>query len=62
MSDNEAVLAGYEVEVEAVATTMDLRLLVKADTDYDSCFKAWDMDEQEWIKVNGWLFVIEVVK
>ena len=50
MSDNVAVMEGGD--------GMDLYLLVKPDTDFDSTFRAWDTDNQEFIRVNGWLFVV----
>jgi hypothetical protein len=60
MGDNNAVLQGFTVEVEATNDYgLTLFLLVKPDTDFDGTFKAWDMDEQEFIRVNGWLFTVE---
>lgn len=56
MTDNIAVLEGFTREVVATSQVVDLFLLVKPDTDFDDVFKAWDMDEQEFIRVNGWLF------
>lgn len=61
MTDNIATLAGFTKEIQASGSGHDLFLLVKPDTDYDSRFKAWDMDQQEWVGVNGWLFSIEEV-
>ena len=58
MSDNVAVLNGFTREVIASNGEYDLYLLVRPDTDFDSTFKAWDTDNQEWIRVNGWLFTI----
>jgi len=62
MTDNIAILDGYTQAVEAEYDDGTLYLLVKPDTDFDSTFKAWDTDEQEYIYVNGWLFhsIIEV--
>jgi hypothetical protein len=59
MTDNVAVLAGFTKEVFATSSQYDLNLLVQPGVDYDDCFKAWDMDEQEFILVNGWLFSFE---
>jgi hypothetical protein len=59
MTDNVAVLQGFTREVTAENDHYTLSLLVKPDTDFDDRFKAWDMDEQEFIRVNGWLFTIE---
>jgi hypothetical protein len=61
MTDNVAILAGYTREVTADAGMLSLNLLVIPGTDYDDCFKAWDMDEQEFILVNGWLWTFETV-
>ncbi len=58
-SDNSAVLDGYTQEVHAFADHVELYLLVKPGTDTDDTFRAWDMDAQEFIRVNGWMFVIE---
>lgn len=60
MSDNVAVLQGYTVEVEANSDRHDLFLLVRPGTNFDDTFKAWDTDEQEFIRVNGWLFSCHV--
>jgi len=56
MTDNVAILDGYTNEVYMEAGGYDLNLLVKPDADLDGTFKAWDMDEQAYIKVNGWNF------
>ena len=58
MTDNVAILDGYTVEINAACDAYDLALLVKPDVDLDGSFKAWDMDEREFILVNGWLFNI----
>jgi len=59
MSDNIAVLEGFTREVQASGGPYDLFLLVRPNVDFDSRFRAWDTDEQEWIMVNGWLFSFE---
>jgi hypothetical protein len=59
MTDNAAILEGYTVEVVADASCYCMNLLVKPDTDYDSTFRAWDMDAQEFVTLNGWLWSIE---
>jgi hypothetical protein len=62
MTDNVAVLAGFTREVEATNDYgLTLFLLIEPDADFDERFKAWDMDEQEFIHVNGWLFTVEDV-
>ena len=62
MTDNVAVLNGYTVEINAACDRYDLALLVKPDVDLDGLFKAWDMDEQEYIMVSGWLFTTELME
>jgi hypothetical protein len=54
MTDNVAVISGYTNEVTCDCGTQTLSLLVKPGEDLDSSFKAWDMDEQEFICVDGW--------
>ena len=60
MTDNVAVLQGFTVAIEAhiLYEAYDLFLLVKPYTDYDGAFRAWDTDSQEFIRVNGWLFIV----
>jgi hypothetical protein len=58
-SDGGAVRDGYTQEVHAFADHVELYLLVRPGTDLDDTFRAWDMDGQEFIRVNGWLFNIE---
>lgn len=59
MSDNVAILEGFTKEIVASNNEMDLYLLVKPDADLGDTFKAWDTDNQEFLRVNGWLFSIE---
>ncbi len=59
MSDNTAILAGFTKEITANHADVELHLLVKPDTDYDTRFKAYCMDECEWVVVSGWQFDIE---
>ncbi len=60
MSDNVAVLNGYTVEVHAYNERGDqLFLLVKPDADLDDIFHAWCMDNQDFIRVTGWLWNTE---
>lgn len=53
MTDNIAVVEGF---IQEVATDTDFHFLIKPGTDLKSRFRAWDMDEQDWIWVNGWEF------
>jgi hypothetical protein len=62
MTDNVAVLDGYTREVFGCSDGPDLNLLIKPDTDLDGSFVAWDMDQQEYTIVHGWLFVFEDVE
>lgn len=55
MSDNTAILAGFTREVIAYGPSCDLHLFVRPSTDFDDTFKAYDADECEFIRVNGWL-------
>ena len=59
MGDNTAVLDGYTREVVATCSDCELYLLVRPDTDFESAFRAWDTDNQEWLRVNGWLYSID---
>lgn len=59
MSDNVAILDGYTREILASCIDHDLYLLVKPDADLSGTFKAWDTDNQEFIRVNGWLYSVD---
>jgi len=59
MSDNAAREQGYTRGIVATATDHEMYLLVKPDTDLDDTFRAWDVDAQEYIRVNGWLYAVE---
>lgn len=61
MTDNVAILAGYTEEIVAYSAQYEFYLLVKPGDDLDGVFKAWDMDNQEWVHLNGWLYTIEEV-
>lgn len=62
MSDSAAKAQGFTQEIFATGDVYEFQLLVKPDTDYDSRFKAWDMDGQEFLLINGWLYSIEEVQ
>lgn len=55
MTVQAALLMGFSSEADIVMGPYDLSLMVKPDTDFDSRFKAFDVDAGEWIYVNGWL-------
>lgn len=59
MSDNVAILAGFTEEYMADCPVSTFPILVKPGTDLDSRFKAWDMDAQEFIMINGWVCTFE---
>lgn len=56
MGDNAAVLDGYTQGYIAECAECDLHILAKPDTDLDGTFKAWDCDNQEFVRINGWLW------
>ena len=57
MTDNIAILEGYTREVMGEYKGYNFSLLVKPETleDLAQRFKAWDMDAQQFVYVNGWL-------
>ena len=55
MTDNVAVLDGYTSEVYGEYQGADFHLLVKPGTDLSQSFRAWNMDDQEYVNVNGWV-------
>lgn len=54
-----ALADGYTREVFATSDDYDHFLLVKPDVEFDSRFLAYDTDQHEWIKINGWLYSFE---
>jgi hypothetical protein len=59
MDDNGAVLEGYTREVMGRYVDLKLFMLVKPDTDFNSRFRAWDMDAQRYVMINGWMLNIQ---
>lgn len=59
MSDNTAVLDGFTEEYLAECIESSIAILVRPGEDLDSTFTAWDMDNQEYIRINGWLWSFE---
>lgn len=59
MTDNVAIPEGYTKGVFAHSVSFDMHLLIKSDTDLDQRFRAWDLYNQEYVNVNGWLFEFE---
>jgi hypothetical protein len=62
MNKEQAIAAGYIVPAFASSSLHDLELLVKPDEDLDEAFLAWDSASAELLRVNGWLFSIELEK
>lgn len=58
-NDQSARDAGFTRPIFASSSAYDLDLLVEPGADFDGTFRAWDVDCQEWLDVNGWLFQIE---
>jgi len=55
MTDNIAVLDGYTKEISGEYKGQSFFLLVQPDAQLDGSFRAWCMDLQEYVRVNGWL-------
>lgn len=55
-SKDEAIAKGFTQAFTAECDEYVLDILVKADTDLDGSFKAYDVDSQEFLKINGWLW------
>lgn len=55
-SDNGAHLGGYTEEymAEPDGPFATLHISVKPGTDFDTCFRAFDHDNQEYIWIKGW--------
>lgn len=58
-SQRAAIDQGFTREIFAISDQYDLSLLIAHDADLDGTFRAWDIDNGEWLNVNGWLFSIE---
>lgn len=54
-----AFAAGYTKEVSADCAAHTLTLLVNPTHDYDSRLRAFDVDENDYVTVNGWLWTFE---
>lgn len=61
MTEQHARQDGYTVAVIASASHIDLDLLVKPDTDYDTDFVAFCRDTDQLITVYGYLFEVDAV-
>lgn len=58
-TDNEVAMMGYTKHIIGDCEQGGCAMLIKPDTDYDSSFKAFDTDSQEWITVHSWLWTFE---
>lgn len=54
-----AATDSYTVRVWGECQDASFPMLIQPGTDLDSRFKAWDVDEGEFIMVNGWLWTFE---
>lgn len=48
----------FHVEAESSNNEYVLSLLVSPDTDFEDCFKAWDIDANAFVRLNGWLWSV----
>lgn len=55
----DAWAKGYRRSVIADGGPYTLELLVKPDVDLDGSFKAYDLDEGQWLTVHGYNFTFE---
>ncbi len=61
ISTTAARMAGYTREIFASSDGYDLNILIKPDVELAGCFKAFDLSEQEFVKINGWMCILEDV-
>lgn len=61
-TDNGAHMAGYIEQYLASFDNCDLHISIKPGTDTDDTFEAFDHDEQEMIRINGWTCVLEPIE
>lgn len=59
--DNDCTRSGW-IEYNSIGGIYDIHISVAPDTDMDSTFLAFDHDEQEMVRLNGWLFIFEMIK
>lgn len=58
-NENEARMNGYTEEYLADCDMASCQILVRPGTDLDSTFKAYDADNCEMLRINGWLWTFE---
>lgn len=56
-----AIAKGYTVEYYAEGGCESLHVMVKPDTNLDGSFKAYCLDTDEIIRINGWMFIFDPV-
>jgi hypothetical protein len=54
-----AMPKGFTRHIYAISGEHELDLMVDPNADLDGTFKAWDVEFDEMLSVNGWLFTIE---
>jgi hypothetical protein len=59
MSAEEAKTSGYTRRVYCDSDFYSFEALVKPDADLDDTFRCYDVDNGQWLNVNGWMFVTE---
>ncbi len=58
-TENGARMAGYTKGFIAESLHHSVHILVQPDTDLDDSFKAYDADNCEMIRINGWNWSFE---
>lgn len=58
---NAAIALGYTRHVYIDFGSQDLDALVRTDVGTDGRFLAFDIDNNEWLEVYGWLATVEDV-
>lgn len=53
MTDNVATLEGFTKEIMIETKDRVIFALVRPDTKFTGLYRAWDTDEQQFVKVDG---------
>ena len=53
MTDNVAVLEGFTREIMIETRDRVIFALVRPDTNFAGCYRAWDTDAQEFVELHG---------
>lgn len=59
--DLSAIAKGYTMQCTLDGDYYSFEALMNPDHDLDATFTAWDMDAQEFVRPNGWMFSREVI-